>query len=178
MSVMSRTQNVFLVGLPGVGKSTIGKQLADALKLKFYDADREVEKRCGASIAWIFDIEGETGFRKREQSIIHDLTEKHGIVLATGGGVVLTPENRTRLSARGLVVYLESTADELVGRMEFEQRRPLLMDSSTRLDTLRQMAKERDPLYREIADFVINTTDRSVRAVVTAIVEQFNGHKG
>ena len=172
---MNRSKNVFLIGLPGVGKSTIGKQLADALKLEFYDADRELEERCGTTIAWIFDLEGEEGFRKREQKTIHELTEKQGTVLATGGGVVVTKENRTRLAARGLVIYLESQATNLVGRMEHEQKRPLLMEKETRLDTLQQMASDREPLYREISDFVVKTSDRSIRSVVNEIVELVHG---
>lgn len=158
-----------------MGKSTIGKQVADTLKLEFYDADREIEERCGASIAWIFDIEGDDGFRRREQKVIHDLTEKQGIVLATGGGVVLTKENRTRLAARGLVFYLEGATDELAGRMENEQKRPMLMNKDTRLDTLEQMAEDRQPLYREIADFTVKTADRSIRSVVNEIVEAVHG---
>jgi shikimate kinase len=103
------TQNVFLIGPVGAGKSTIGRQLASELKLEFVDYDREIEQRCGVDIDWIFDLEGEEGFRKREQEVLNDLANRQGIVLATGGGAILLPENRTLLSSRGKVVYLQAS---------------------------------------------------------------------
>ena len=110
----------------GAGKSTIGRHLADELHLEFFDSDQEIEKRTGADIAWVFDIEGEEGFRDREESVVHDLTEKQGIVLATGGGSVVRNGVRNRLSARGIVVYLETTIDKQVARTQRDKRRPLL----------------------------------------------------
>lgn len=171
---MIRTRNVFLVGLPGVGKTTIGKQLAEALKLRFCDSDRELENRCGTDINWIYDLEGEEGFRKREQKVVQDLTELQGIVLATGGGCVLTKENRVRLSARGIVVYLENDPTELVDRIGNDQRRPQLREQTTRLETLKLMATELEPLYREIADITVNSVNRSMRSLVSEITTLFN----
>ena len=111
---MKRSRNIYLVGPMGAGKSTIGKFLADELKMNFYDTDIEIEKRCGADISWIFDVEGEDGFRKREEKVVHELTELTGIVLATGGGVVESPANRARLAARGTVVYLNVDLEQQV----------------------------------------------------------------
>ncbi|VTN12262.1 Shikimate kinase 1 [Raoultella terrigena] len=107
-----RKRNIFLVGPMGAGKSTIGRQLAQQLNMEFYDSDQEIEKRTGADVGWVFDVEGEDGFRDREEKIINELTEKQGIVLATGGGSVKSRETRNRLSARGVVVYLETTIEK------------------------------------------------------------------
>ena len=123
---MAEKRNIFLIGPMGAGKSTIGRHLADELHLEFFDSDQEIEKRTGADISWVFDIEGEEGFRDREESVIHDLTEKQGIVLATGGGSVVRNGVRNRLSARGIVVYLETTIDKQVARTQRDKRRPLL----------------------------------------------------
>ena len=122
---MAEKRNIFLIGPMGAGKSTIGRHLADELHLEFFDSDQEIEKRTGADIAWVFDIEGEEGFRDREESVVHDLTEKQGIVLATGGGSVVRNGVRHRLSARGIVVYLETTIDKQVARTQRDKRRPL-----------------------------------------------------
>ena len=115
---MAEKRNIFLVGPMGAGKSTIGRHLADELHLDFYDSDQEIERRTGADIAWIFDLEGEDGFRKREETVINDLTDKQGIVLATGGGSIVTKAVRNRLSARGIVVYLQTTIDKQVARTQ------------------------------------------------------------
>ena len=168
---MMRSRNIFLVGMPGVGKSTIGKQLADQLKLRFIDSDHEIESRCGADISWIFDIEGEEGFRERERKVIHELTEKSGIVLATGGGSILTPANRDRLSARGTVVYLKAPLEQHVERTLRDRKRPLLQ-TEDKAKTLEAMQKEREPLYQEIADIVVNASDSTVRSVVNEIIKR------
>lgn len=154
----------------GVGKSTIGKQLADTLKLRFVDSDQEIEKGCGASIDWIFDIEGEDGFRVREEKMIHQLTEQAGIVLATGGGCILSKANRDRLSARGIVIYLHATVDQQVARTLYDKKRPLLQvdDRTTQIEKLDH---ERAVLYEEIADHTLETDERSVRALIKDIVE-------
>ena len=150
---MIKSRNIFLIGPMGAGKSTIGRQLADLLKLQFFDSDREIEERCGASIDWIFDIEGEDQFRIREQKVIEELTEKSGIVLATGGGAVLSQSSREKLSARGTVIYLRATIDQQVERTEKDTRRPLLQVEDRR-EKIIELAAEREPLYREIADLV------------------------
>ena len=109
-------QNIFLVGLMAVGKSTVGRQLADALAMPFFDADQEVERRAGAEISWIFDVEGEQGFRDREATVIDDLTQRQGIVLATGGGAILREENRRHLAERGIVIHLDSPIEKIIAR--------------------------------------------------------------
>ena len=153
----------------GAGKTTIGKYLAQQLKLEFADTDTEIEKRTGADIPWIFDMEGEQGFRDREQQVVAELTEWDNVVLATGGGVVLRAENRTALAGRGFVVYLHATVEEQARRTRRDRRRPLLQTDDPE-ETLRQLMAERDPLYREIADIVINTDGKHVKDVVREIL--------
>lgn len=121
---MAEKRNIFLVGPMGAGKSTIGRQLAQQLNMEFYDSDQEIEKRTGADVGWVFDVEGEDGFRDREEKIINELTEKQGIVLATGGGSVKSRETRNRLSARGVVVYLETTIEKQLARTQRDKKRP------------------------------------------------------
>lgn len=166
---MAEKRNIFLIGPMGAGKSTIGRHLADELHLEFYDSDQEIEKRTGADISWVFDIEGEEGFRDREESVITDLTEKQGIVLATGGGSVVRNSVRNRLSARGIVVYLETTIDKQVARTQRDKRRPLLQNNDPE-QVLKGLAGERNPLYEEIADYTVQTDDQSARAVANAII--------
>ncbi|MBS0285892.1 MAG: shikimate kinase AroK [Proteobacteria bacterium] len=166
---MKRSVNLFLIGPMGAGKSTIGKQLAKELKLEFFDADQEIEARTGADIAWIFDVEGEEGFRKREAAVIDELSQLQGIVLATGGGAILNAENRIRLAARGTVVYLFTTVEQQVRRTARDKRRPLLRTEDPD-DTLKGLMSSRDPLYREVADVVVATDGRTVRSVSTEVI--------
>ncbi len=168
---MAEKRNVFLVGPMGAGKSTIGRHLADELHLDFYDSDQEIERRTGADIAWIFDLEGEDGFRVREENVIHDLTDKQGIVLATGGGSIVSKGVRNRLSARGIVVYLQTTIDKQVARTQRDKRRPLLQSGDPE-QVLRALAESRNPLYEEVADYVIETDDQSARAVANQIINK------
>lgn len=160
--------SLFLVGPMGAGKSTIGRQLARALGRSFFDSDREIEKRTGADIPLIFELEGEAGFREREKAVIDELTQRDAIVLATGGGAVTQPENRNHLAARGIVIYLATTVDQQLARTHRDRNRPLLQtdDPRQRLETLMQ---QREPLYREIADLVIETDGRTVKDVVREI---------
>ena len=137
---MAEKRNIFLVGPMGAGKSTIGRHLADELHLEFFDSDQEIERRSGADITWIFDLEGEDGFRKREENVINDLTDKQGIVLATGGGSIMTKAVRNRLSARGIVVYLQTTIDKQVARTQRDKRRPLLQKDDPE-KVLRELAE-------------------------------------
>ncbi len=153
----------------GAGKSTIGRHLAQELHLEFYDSDQEIEKRTGADIAWVFDIEGEEGFRKREEDVINELTEMQGIVLATGGGSIKSKESRNRLSARGIVVYLETSIDKQFARTQRDKRRPLLQNDNPR-ETLEELAADRNPMYEEIADLVVKTDDQSARVVANQII--------
>ncbi|MFT4654142.1 MAG: shikimate kinase [Kangiellaceae bacterium] len=168
---MAEKRNVFLVGPMGAGKSTIGRHLADELHLDFFDSDQEIERRTGADIAWIFDLEGEDGFRKREETIIHDLTDKQGIVLATGGGSIVSKAVRNRLSARGIVVYLQTTIDKQVARTQRDKRRPLLQNDDPE-SVLIALGEERNPLYEEVADYVIETDEQSARAVANQIISK------
>ncbi|GAA0551162.1 MAG TPA: shikimate kinase AroK [Rheinheimera sp.] len=169
---MAEKRNIFLVGPMGAGKSTIGRHLADMLHLEFYDSDQEIERRTGADIAWVFDLEGEEGFRVREENVIQDLTELQGIVLATGGGSVLSKETRNRLSARGIVVYLETPIEKQVARTQRDKRRPLLQTEEAPKEVLERLAAERNPLYAEIADFTVRTDEQSARAVASQIIDQ------
>ncbi len=171
---MAEKRNVFLVGPMGAGKSTIGRELADRLHLDFYDSDHEIERRTGADIAWVFDLEGEEGFRKREETVIEDLTELQGIVLATGGGSVISSQVRNRLSARGIVVYLETTIDKQVARTQRDKRRPLLQTSEEPRSVLEKLALDRNPLYEEIADIIVQTDDQSAKIVANKIVERLD----
>ncbi|MDH4109450.1 MAG: shikimate kinase AroK [Gammaproteobacteria bacterium] len=161
-------KNVFLVGPMGAGKSAVGRQLAKALHLEFIDSDEEIERRTGVDIPFIFEKEGETGFRKREARIIEDLTAQQGIVLATGGGAILDPSSRNWLGARGFVVYLQTSVDQQLERTRRGRERPLLDDPDPR-GVLERLMQLRDPLYREIADLVVDTDGRKVTAVTRQI---------
>lgn len=170
---MKHPKNIFLVGPMGAGKSAVGRNLARTLHLTFVDSDDEVESRTGVDIAFIFEKEGEEGFRKRESAAIDDLTRMDGVVLATGGGAVQDPENRSHLGGRGLVVYLYTTVDQQVTRTKKGRERPLL-ESGDRRGILQDLLLQRDPLYREVADLVIETDGRKVHAVASEIIENIS----
>jgi len=158
----------FLVGPMGAGKSTIGRQLARTLDIPFIDSDREIEARTGVDIPLIFELEGESGFRKREQEVIDELSATPGIILATGGGAVLDASNRRNLAARGTVIYLQTSVDQQLQRTAHDRNRPLLQTDDPR-KKLQQLLDQRDPLYRDIADLVIETDGCKVRDVVQKI---------
>jgi shikimate kinase len=166
---MQQARNLFLVGLMGAGKTTIGRLLARRLKRSFYDSDHEIEQRCGVEIAVIFDIEGETGFRVRESQIIEELSALDGVVLATGGGAVLDPQNRKRLASRGTVLYLHALPEALHQRVRHDRKRPLLVTADPRA-RLEQLYAQRDPLYREIADWVVETGQQSATALARELI--------
>lgn len=168
--MMKKTQNIFLIGPMGAGKTTVGRMLARELKREFYDTDEVIESRTGVDIPWIFDVEGEEGFRQREMSVVDELTQKTGVVLATGGSVVVEPQNRNHLAARGLVIYLKTTVDQQLERTEKDKKRPLLLQATDREAVLRDIAVNYDELYREIADHIFVTDNRSIRAVVNDIL--------
>ncbi|XBC37622.1 MAG: shikimate kinase AroK [Buchnera aphidicola (Meitanaphis elongallis)] len=172
---MAEKRNIFLIGPMGAGKSTIGRQLAQQLNMEFYDSDQEIEKRTGVDISWVFDVEGEVKFREREQKIISELTSRHGIVLATGGGSIKLKETRNKLSSRGIVVYLETTIEKQLIRTKKDKKRPLLQvkDKPTQA-VLESLAIERNPLYREIADIVVSMNEKSIKAVVFHIIHLLN----
>lgn len=162
---MNSARSVFFVGMMGSGKTTVGRLLARRLKRPFLDSDHEVEARCGVSIAVIFDIEGEAGFRARESQVIEELSLKPRVVLATGGGAVLDPQNRRRLAERGTVVYLHASPEDLFLRIGHDRNRPLLATPAPGLK-LAQLYARRDPLYREIADCIVETGRQSVNLLV------------
>ena len=168
---MRRAGNVYLVGLMGAGKTTVGRMLARRLKLRFLDSDQEIEKRCGVRVPVIFEIEGEAGFRAREAQAIAELAALEGIVLATGGGVVLAEANRRLLAARGTVVYLCARPEDLYERVRHDRNRPLLATADP-LQRLRELYAERDPLYRSIADLVVDTGRQGVQALARELLEK------
>ena len=168
---MSKQQNVFLIGPMGAGKSAVGRQLARMLHLNFMDSDDEIEARTGVDISFIFEKEGEEGFRKREAKVIDDLSKIEGIVLATGGGAILHPSNRSHLGARGFVVYLYTTVEQQLARTKKGRSRPLL-ENGNREQILDELMVERDAMYREIADLVVETDGRKVNAVANEILER------
>lgn len=149
----------------GAGKSTIGRLLSQELKFEFYDSDKVIEERCGADIPWIFDKEGEAGFREREVSVIESMTQMNDIVLATGGGAILREENRRYLASRGTVVYLCTSVEQQLARTARDRNRPLLQTANPE-QVLRNLFAERDPLYRSVADIIIETDQRNPRWVV------------
>ena len=161
--------NIFLVGFMGSGKSTVGQRLAAELGKEFFDCDRVLEERTGVDIPYIFDLEGEAGFRRREAEVLRELAGKRGIVLSTGGGVVGDPDNRRVLATNGFVIYLDAPAELLHQRTSRDRNRPMLYahDPRTRIDELLAV---RDPLYREVADLVVETGRRGSRRVVHDIV--------
>ena len=164
------TSNIFLIGPMGAGKTTIGRQLARRLGMEFYDSDRVIEERTGADIPLIFEKEGEAGFRKRETDIIDELSQLDSIILATGGGAVLADINRQHLQNRGKVFYLSSNLKSLLERTHKDKNRPLLHGEESAEVILTRMLEQRDPLYRESADHIIDTSSNSIRRVIQAII--------
>ena len=174
---MTTRTNLVLVGPMGAGKTSVGKIVAEKLKLEFVDSDRELEVRCGADIPWIFDIEGEAGFRAREREVITDLCSQSGLVLATGGGAVISPENRKALGKSGVVIYLSATPDQIYERVRHDNGRPLLQVDNPRA-TIADIVEKRDPYYREVADIVLCSLDKEsaqsmASAVIAKIKEEF-----
>ena len=163
--------NLYLVGMMGAGKTTVGRLLARRLKLRFFDSDHEIEARCGVKIPVIFEIEGEAGFRAREAQAIAELTAMEGIVLATGGGAVLAAESRALLSAHGTVVYLRATPEHLYERVRQDRNRPLLAGGEP-LERLRELHGQRDNLYRAVADIVLETGAQSVQALARQLLDR------
>ena len=160
--------NIFFVGLMGAGKTTIGKLLAKKLKKTFYDTDHEIEKKLGVKVSVIFELEGEEGFRKRETQMIDELTNKKDIILATGGGAVLSEENRRLLKERGKVIYLNAKPQHLAKRMAFDKDRPLLQQGNM-LDTLNNLYNERHPLYLGVSSFVVDTGQQKTQTIINKI---------
>lgn len=169
--------NLILVGPMGAGKSTVGRRLAAALDRPFIDSDCEIERRCGVSIPLIFELEGEAGFRSREKALIAELVLRPGIVLATGGGAVLDPDTRRALTENGRVIYLRASVGEQLRRVGRDRNRPLLQtaDPRARLEALLRM---RDPLYRDVACWVVDTDGCQAREVVRCILDRLSPEAG
>lgn len=163
--------NIFLVGMMGSGKTTIGRLLAKQLGKTFIDCDEEIQKRTGVSVTHIFDVEGEAGFRKRETAVIHELVRLDNIVLATGGGAVLGAENRAELTNNGLVVYLKGSVHDLWHRTRHDRNRPLLQIADP-LAKLKELYSQRDPLYNEVADIVVQSGKQSAQNLVMKLLQE------
>ena len=170
---MKPGDNLILVGMMGAGKTTVGRLLARRLKRAFYDSDQEIERRCGVRIPVIFDIEGEAGFRARERQVIAELCALEGVVLATGGGAVHAEENRHRLAARGTVVYLHAPPGHLWQRVRHDRNRPLLATPDPQRK-LADLYAVRDPLYREMADIVLDTGKQSVQTLAKDLLARLD----
>jgi len=165
------SDNIFLVGLMGAGKTTVGRQLAAELAKAFHDTDQEIERRTGVKIPLIFEIEGEAGFRVREAQVVDALTQLANVVVATGGGAVLSAANREHLARRGLVIYLHGQPKDLWQRTRYDKSRPLLQNTDA-LEKLHCLYRERDPLYREIADIVVDTGHQRARTLLVQLLPQ------
>ena len=167
---------VFLVGMMGAGKTTIGRGLARAIDREFLDLDHEIEGRCGVRVAHIFDVEGEEGFRKRERMVLDECSSRRDLVLATGGGAVLAPENRSKLRSRGVVVYLRATPEELYRRVARDRNRPLLRTEDPQ-GKIRELVAAREPLYEEVAHIVFDTGSMPVHQVVKALLPVLQAYR-
>lgn len=169
---MTIKKNIYLIGLMGTGKTSIGRMLAQQLNSAFYDSDSEIEKRTGVSVSWIFDVEGEHGFREREARVIAEIAQNKGIVLATGGGSVLLPETCQLLQSTGYIVYLQAPPGLLVERTRTKTNRPLLRDVAVE-EKLTQLLHEREKLYTNLADAVYNTGAGSIPKIVQIMYRDF-----
>lgn len=167
--------HVFLVGPMGVGKSTIGRLLAGELNLPFIDTDRVIEERTGADIPWIFDMEGEDGFRVRETNVLADLCETPASVIATGGGIVTRQANLDLMSKHGLVCYLLASLEQLVERTARDKKRPLLQVDNPG-EKIAQILSDREPSYQAVADFIVNTDRHGPKAAVHEILSELSRH--
>ncbi len=163
--------NIFLVGMMGSGKTTIGRLLAKQLGKIFIDCDEEIQKRTGVSITHIFDVEGEAGFRKRERAVIQELVQLDNIVLATGGGAILDKENRAALASNGQVIYLKGSVHDLWHRTRHDRSRPLLQTEDP-LARLKELYKQRDPLYAEVADLVVQSGKQSAQHLTMKLLQE------
>lgn len=169
-------ENIYLIGPMGVGKTTIGRHLAKKLKLKFIDSDQEIEKRTGADISLIFDVEGESGFRDREENMIKELAQNHGVVIATGGGVILREANRHSLKQSGVVIYLNASIEVQLSRTQASKNRPLLQTADRR-SAIEALNTQRRSLYFQAADLVIDTDGKTANQVANEIATNLKSMK-
>ena len=170
---MKKYKNIYLIGLMGSGKTTLGKILSKKLDKNFYDSDHVIEEKLGVDVPMIFEYEGEAGFREREKDSLKELVSKKNIVLATGGGIILSKSNRDLLSENGIVIYLKSNQKDLIKRMKNDKTRPLLKNGNIE-EIIKKLCKEREPLYEEIADFEIMTKNKKIHEVVNEIITIIN----
>lgn len=168
---MKIPERIVLVGPMGAGKSTIGRLLAKELGYRFLDSDKVIEERCGANIPWIFDVEGEEGFRRRESAILAELAQETGVVVATGGGAVVREENRRHLSQRAFIIYLKTSLEQQYDRTRKDRNRPLLQKPNPRA-ILETLFSERDPIYRDLANLVMHTDRKSPRLVARQLLNR------
>ena len=166
--------NIFIVGPMGSGKSTVGKIISNELFLNFFDTDEEIESRTGATIDWIFDLDGEEGFRKRESEILNEMADRNSIVLSTGGGIILSEKNREILSSRGTVFYLSTPISVQVERTAKDKDRPLLKIGDPK-EILSRLHSEREGLYETVSDFVVKTENKSSNDVASEIISLVKG---
>jgi shikimate kinase len=169
------TENIVLVGPMGAGKSTVGRYLASRLSYHFVDTDHLIEERTGADIPWIFDVEGEAGFRSRETATLDSLLDVNRHVIATGGGIVVRPENHSRIKALGKVVYLTASVEQLLARTSKDKKRPLLQVADPRA-RMEQLLHERNALYQQVADLTLQTDGRGSKWVVQQVVQWLTGN--
>ncbi|NYT84682.1 shikimate kinase [Pollutimonas harenae] len=167
---------IFLIGMMGAGKTTIGRHLARILNREFVDLDHQLEARCGVRVSLIFDIEGEEGFRKRESAALDDCSQRRGIVLATGGGAILATENQRYLKERGVVVYLRATAEELFRRVARDRSRPLLQTPDPQA-RIRELLVQREPIYESLADLTLETGSTPATQIVRVLVSMLQQHE-
>ncbi|VFP86220.1 Shikimate kinase 1 [Buchnera aphidicola (Cinara pseudotaxifoliae)] len=169
-----KKKNIFLIGPMGAGKSTVGRYLSQALNMCFYDSDSEIEKRTGVDIDWVFEVEGESEFRIREEKIINELTDKTGIILSTGGGSILSLKSRYLLQSRGVVVYLRASVKEQLMRTKLDKKRPLLsLNSNKNKQILKSLSVIRDPIYKKTSDFIVDTVNHDVPFIASNIIRYF-----
>ena len=168
-------KRIFLIGPMGSGKTTVGRHLARRLGMEFLDLDHEIQARCGVEVAVIFEIEGEQGFRKRESDLLDELSQRDGIILATGGGSILDPANRQRLSERGLVVYLRTSVNQQLRRLERDKQRPLLQ-APDRRQKLMDLARARNPVYEEAAELVVTSANIPPPAMAGRVEQAIRKH--
>jgi shikimate kinase len=168
--------NIYIIGPMGSGKTTIGTRLAEKMGLDFYDTDHEIESHTGASVNLIFDIEGEAGFRKREKNILLELATKQGVLIATGGGIIVAKSNRDVLRRSGLVIYLQTTVEQQLQRLRRDRTRPILQ-TTNKADKLYQLATIRDPLYAETADLTFPVKNRNINSTVNQIYQAIIKHR-
>ncbi len=175
--LVNAKNNIYLVGMPGAGKTTVGRQLARRMQRSFIDADHEIEARTGVRIPLIFDIEGEQGFRDRESKVIAELAAESNLIVATGGGAVLRPQNRAALKQGGTVVYLHAAPRLLYERTRLDPNRPLLQVADP-MSKIEELFAQRDPLYREVADIVVNSIGGSISHLVKQVENAVSSKAG